>query len=221
MPALSSRALLAFPFLTELKRESLHEFDERAARIVRHRGEVLLHRGARVTGMYLIVAGTLRVYALRPDGSQTLLYRVSAGQSCLLATNALLSDVLYPAWVVVETERVEILHAPEAIIHPLYRTEPALREFVLQTLAQRVFDLMTTIEELCALSVEERLRSYLVRRADRAGLVRITHDEIALDLATAREVVSRQLARWRRAGLIASRRGTIKLLAPEKFSSIN
>jgi CRP/FNR family transcriptional regulator len=167
--------------------------------------------------MYLVTAGSLRVYALRSDGGQALLYRVAAGQSCLLATNALFSNSTYPAWVEVESAGAKILTLPEAVIRPLYETEPALRQFVLQVLAERLFDLMTSIEEIALLSLEDRLKSYLLRRADPAGVVHVTHDEIARDLGTAREVVSRQLAHWRQGGRIACGRGTIRLLQPERF----
>jgi CRP/FNR family transcriptional regulator len=210
--ALTNQILLAFPFLTALRRDSRQLLAEQSVLLTRERGEVLLRHGARVTGMYLVVAGSLRVYALRSDGGQALLYRVAAGQSCLLATNALFSNSLYPAWVDVESNQAKVLTLPETAIRPLFDTEPVLRKFVLQILADRLFDLMTTIEELSLLSIEDRLKSYLLRRADAAGVVKVTHEEIAGDLATAREVISRQIARWRRAGLIGCSRGTIRLL---------
>jgi len=210
--ALTNQILQAFPFLSEMRRDSRQLIAEQSALLIRDRGEVLLRHGARVSGMYLVVSGSLRVFALRSDGDQALLYRVAAGQSCLLATNALFSHSLYPAWVDVESPQARILTLPESVIRPLYETEPVLRKFVLQILAERLFDLMTTIEELSLLSLEDRLKSYLLRRADTSGVVKVTHEEIAADLATAREVISRQIARWRRDGLIACRRGSIRLL---------
>lgn len=212
MDPLNRQSLLAFPFLSELRPESRRLLAEKAALLTRSRGEVLLRQGARVSGMYLVTAGALRVYALRPDAGQALLYRVAAGESCLLATNALFANSAYPAWVEVESAEAKILTLPEAVIRPLHETEPALRQFVLRMLAERLFDLMTSIEEIALLSLEDRLKSYLRRRADPAGVVKVTHDEIARDLGTAREVVSRQIAHWRKEGLVTGGRGSLRLL---------
>jgi len=209
---LTNQILLAFPFLSEMRRDSRQLLAEQSMLLTRERGEVLLRHGARVSGMYLVVAGSLRIFALRSDGGQALIYRVAAGQSCLLATNALFSNSPYPAWVDVESNQAKVLTMPEAVIRPLFETEPIIRKFVLQILAARLFDLMTTIEELSLLSLEDRLKSYLLRRADTSGVVKVTHEEIAGDLATAREVISRQIARWRSDDLIACSRGTIRLL---------
>lgn len=211
MVELNHQVHLLFPFLAELRPDSRKILASQSALIQRRRREVLLHHGARVSGMYLVVSGVLRVYALRADGGQALLYRVAAGQSCLLATNAMFSHSPYPAWVDVESEQAKILTLPESVTRPLFETDPALRNFVLQMLSDRLFDLMTAIEELSLLSIEDRLRSYLLRRANPAGAVRITHEEIAGDLGTAREVISRQIARWRQDGALLTSRGTISL----------
>ena len=214
MIELTPQIRLQFPFLIGLRPDSCQLLAKQSALIQRKRREVLLHHGQRVSGMYLVVAGALRVYALRADGSQALLYRVKAGESCLLATNAMFSNSPYPAWVDVESREARILSMPETVIRPLFESEPALRQYILQILSERLFDLMTTIEELALLSVEDRLRSYLLRRVDGAGTVSITHEEIAFDLGTAREVISRQIARWRQDGVLSASRGTIRLAKP-------
>ena len=211
MIELTPQIRLLFPFLSELLPGSRQLLATESALIQRRRREVLLHHGARVSGMYLVLAGALRVYALRADGGQALLYRVEAGQSCLLATNAMFSHSPYPAWVDVESEQAKVLTLPESVMRPLFETEPALRKFVLQMLSDRLFDLMTAIEELSLLSIEDRLRSYLLRRVNPIGIVRVTHEEIAGDLGTAREVISRQIARWRKDGVLSASRGTIHL----------
>jgi CRP/FNR family transcriptional regulator len=162
--------------------------------------------------MYLVAAGALRVYALRSDGGQALLYRVKAGESCLLAANAMFSGSPYPAWVEVESAHAKILTMPESAIRSLFETDPALRKYVLNMLSDRLFDLMTIIEELSLFPIEDRLKSYLLRRANPAGVVQMTHEEIAGDLGTAREVVSRHVTRWRQSGLLSTARGTIRLL---------
>lgn len=202
-------------FVAALSAESRRLFDATATVLTPPRGRVLLRRGDPVTGAYFVLSGVLRVYTLSAAGAESLLYRVEAGEGCLLALNAVFAELRYPAWVSVETKEARILSIPGPVLRQLHEREAGVRTQMFEVLSTRVFDLMTKIEDLSTLSLEERLRSHLLRRADAAGLVYTTHEELAVHLATAREVVSRHLRQLSRAGLIATRRGCIQVLRPE------
>ena len=165
--------------------------------------------------MYFVLAGVLRVFTISATGAEASLYRVNEGESCLLAMNAIFAEIRYPAWVVVETREVRLLTVPAAIFRKLYEQEVGIRSFTLNVLSARIFDLMGSLEEMSLDSIENRLKSFLLRRADSRWEIETTHDEIASYLATAREVVSRRIKHLKAEGVIETRRGRIKILKPQ------
>jgi len=190
-------------------------FDSAATVATPRRGQTLLRRGDPVTGAYFVLSGALRVFTFSASGAESLLYRVEAGEGCLLALNAAFSELRYPAWVAVETKDTRLLRIPGAVLRELHEREPEVRRYLFQVLSSRLFDLMTKIEQLSTLRVDERLRSHLLRRADAANRVPFTHADLAIHLATSREVVSRQLRRLSAQGIIQTRRGSILILQPD------
>jgi CRP/FNR family transcriptional regulator len=182
------------------------------------RGQPVIRRGDRVGGMFLIVSGRVRVFMVSADGEEATLYTVQRGESCLLSTSALFAEMCFPASVEVETPEVKIFCIPAAAYRTLYRDEPTVRDFTVNELSGRVFDLLTAIEERSLQSIEERVKGFLIRRADSEGEVAATHEQIALSLGTAREVVSRKLGKLGKAGWIKTHRGRIRILKPKHLS---
>ena len=205
-------ALNFFPFMANLTDASQRRLNESARILHVRKGRELLARGAFVGGAYLVMAGELDVYIIDHEGRETSMYRVRAGESCLFAINALFANVPYPAWVRVTSSTATILMIPATILKELHHQEKAVRDWVFGVQSQRIFDLVTTLEELQTLPVEARLRSFLLRSADAEHRVKETHEAIARYLGTAREVVTRNLRTFANAGLVALARGCITIL---------
>ena len=168
-----------------------------------------------IGGMFLNVSGRVRVFLISAGGDEATLYTVQRGESCLLSTSALFAEMRFPASVEVETAEVKIFFIPAAAYRTLYRDEPGVRDFTVNELSGRVFDLLAALEERSLRSIEDRLKGYLIRRVDGQGEVAVTHEQIALSLGTAREVVSRKLGQMGKAGWIRTHRGRIRLLKPK------
>lgn len=213
------QALLKYPFLRSLSQSSRALLEAESSVRVHRRGTRLISKGDEVGGMYFVLAGVLRVFTTSAGGVEASLYRVKDGESCLLAMNAIFARIRYPAWVVVESREVRLLTVPAAVFRRLHEQEAEIRHFTLQVLSARVFDLMGTLEELSLHSLEDRLKSFLVRRADPRWEIETTHDEIATYLATAREVVSRRIKQLKAEGVITTQRGRIKILQPQVLLS--
>lgn len=211
---ISTQVLLAFPFFGAMSASSRALLGTAAGVRSYRRGARLIGKGDRVGGMYFVLAGALRVFSLSAAGAEASLYRVRAGESCLLAMNALFAEMRYPAWVVVESREARVLCVPGAVYKQLHETESEVRAFTLRVLAERVFDLMGALEEISLHPLDERLRSFLLRRANARWEVDATHEEIAVYLATAREVVSRKLERLAETGVVRTRRRRIEILKP-------
>jgi CRP/FNR family transcriptional regulator len=207
--------LAAYPFFGKISSRSSRLVEAEGILRVFKRGDSVIRRGDRVGGMFLIVSGRIRVFMISEGGEEATLYTVQRGESCLLSTSALFAEMCFPASVEVETQEVKIFCIPATAYRTLYREEPTVRDFTVNELSGRVFDLLTALEERSLQSIEDRLKGYLIRRVDGHGEVAATHEQIALSLGTAREVVSRKLGQLGKAGWIKTQRGRIRLLKPK------
>ncbi|MCB9763942.1 MAG: Crp/Fnr family transcriptional regulator [Alphaproteobacteria bacterium] len=174
-------------------------------------GRRILCRGERVAGVYLMEAGVLRVFHQDGAGHQRTLYRLRPGDACVLAVNCTFSGVRYPADVEVE-EDASMVIVDATTWRGLFETEPGVRAFTVNLLASWVFDLLGVLDATVSNDLPTRLADELLERMDSDGRVRVTHAALAAHLGTAREVVSRTLADWRRAGVVRSGRGWIEVV---------
>lgn len=172
----------------------------------------VLRRGDPVDGVFLVVGGTLRVFYVAADGHEATLYRIGPGESCVLALTAAFRSDPYPAWVETEDDPLRVVVVPGATFRRLYDAEPAFREFVFEVLSGRVFELMTRMEEIGSLRIEQRLAGFLLDAADEAGEVAMSQARMAAHLGTAREVVFRALRSLSEQGLVATGRARVRTL---------
>lgn len=172
-------------------------------------GAVLFRPGDPCRGFVMLRTGRARVDLIAEDGHALLLYRVEPGQACAITTSCLFAGEAYSAEGTAETE-CEGLLLPAPLFARLVEESAAFRTFVLAGFAARLAALMGRIEELSFRSVDARLATYLLERAP--GTVAATQQEIAADIGTAREVVSRRLAAFARGGLVRTERGAVTVL---------
>ncbi len=165
-----------------------------------------------------IERGRVRVSLLAPTGREVTLYRIVAGEACLLTTSSLIGDEPLPAEGFAETD-VEARIVPKATFDRLIDEDPVFRRDVLRNYANRVAELVVTMQDVLFRAVPERLARTLLARESR-GVVEATHLAIASELGSAREVVSRMLQRFEREGLIAIERGRIVIRDSEALRRI-
>ena len=176
-------------------------------------GERLFAPGDLAGSWVAIERGRVRVSLLAPSGREVTLYRIGAGESCLLTTSSLIGDEPLPAEGFAETD-VEARLVSKATFDRLIAEDPDFRRDVLRNYANRVADLVVTMQDVLFRAIPERLSRTLLMRESQ-GTVEATHQEIANELGSAREVVSRVLQRFEREGLIAIERGRIVIRDPE------
>jgi CRP/FNR family transcriptional regulator len=174
------------------------------------KGRQVIAKGDRISGVYFVLRGCLRVFTLSPDGREATLYRILPGDTCVLALNSLFNDVLYPAWVEAEQD-TDVGVIPGAAYRRLFAAEQVIQDITLRALSSAVFGLMTELELRHAQTLEQRLAGYLLLRASSDGTVGRTQQEIASELGTTREVVGRLMAEFARMGLVRSGRGVVTL----------
>ena len=194
-----------------------HGLDEAARAAILASARLLrLPAGARVfepglecRGFIVVAIGSVRVHLTAESGREIVLYRVGAGQSCVLTTSCLLQNEVYGASAICETE-VAAVFLPTATFKGLLDSSRAFREAVLAAYAARVSELVLTLEETAFRRLDARLAQALLSRAS-AGRIAATHQDLAGELGSAREAVSRLLKRFEREGLVRLARGAIEV----------
>ncbi|MBC7154530.1 MAG: Crp/Fnr family transcriptional regulator [Rhodobacteraceae bacterium] len=191
--------------------EDLRAELESRSRIVRlPAGATVFSPGQAADHLLLMLRGTVRVSQISGSGREIVLYRVEAGESCVMTTACMIGDQDYPAEGVAETE-VEAVALPRAVFDDLAARSAMFRAFVFRAYAQRITDLFRIIDEVAFGHIDIRLAQRLLALAGDGGEVRITHQQLATELGTAREVISRQLQEFQRRGWIAQARGAVKI----------
>lgn len=181
-----------------------------SARIVEAPVGTMGYREADPCNAYVMrLAGRSRVYKISETGREILLYRVAAGETCVLTTTCLLGQSRYPASTVVE-EPVRDVVVPAATFHQLMVGSEVFRRFVLSNYGDLISDLVVLVDEVAFHSIASRLASLLLEAE--GGIVISTHQQLADELGSAREVVCRQLKEFERSGWIALKHGRVEVL---------
>lgn len=176
-------------------------------------GHVIFGPGKSPDNLLLLLAGTVRVHQTSESGREIVLYRVEAGQSCVLTTACLLAHEDYTAQGEAETD-VEAVAIPRAVFDELMAQSAEFRTFVFTAYSRRITDLFRVIDDVAFGRIDMRLAARLTTLAGERREVKVTHQQLATELGTAREVVSRQLQEFQRRGWIGQSRGTVLIEDP-------
>jgi len=206
-----SRLAQSLPLLQNADAALVREFQQAATFARIPAGQDVFLEGDRVEGIALLISGVVRVYKIGGTGREITLYRFGLGQSCILSANAILNQITFPAIATVEQD-AEAVIIPSATFRDWVRRYDLWREFVFDLLSQRLSSLMTIVDEVAFQRMDARLASFLRTRSRVQNPMRITHQEIASELGTSREVISRLLEDLSARGLVRSARGEIEVL---------
>ncbi|WP_299692167.1 Crp/Fnr family transcriptional regulator [uncultured Tateyamaria sp.] len=199
-----------FPGLAGLSPTVSDLLDKRAVSAVLKQGAVVFGPGKPAENLLLLVSGTVRVQQLSEAGREIVLYRVHAGESCVLTTACLLAFEDYSAEGVAETN-VEAILIPRDTFDELMAVSKEFRAFVFEAYSKRITDLFMVIEEIAFKRMDIRIAEKLLELQDAQNALHLTHQQMAVELGTAREVISRQLKEFERRGWLTLSRGVIEL----------
>jgi CRP/FNR family transcriptional regulator, anaerobic regulatory protein len=179
------------------------------------KGTVLYEEGFPCPLVPLVLSGVVRVYKMSETGREITLYRVAPGEMCVLSSTCALAgqDAKLPAVAVAETD-VELLAVPSHVFRRLLREQPGLQSFINRLLTVRLAEMMMVVDEVAFGRVDLRLAELLLRRSagEGGGAVTLTHAQLATELGSAREVISRLLKELERQGLVRLGRGRVDVL---------
>lgn len=205
------RLTRALPILQRADPELVREFQQKTffARIPA--GKDVFVQGDYADAIALLLSGVVRVYKIGETGREITLYRFSLGESCILTANAILGQQAFPAIATVEQD-AEAVMIPDTTFRDWVNRYELWRSFVFDLLAQRLLGVMLIVDEVTFRRMDARVADFLLARSRRQNPIHVTHQEIAAELGSSREVVSRILGGFAGQGIVRLGRGVVEVL---------
>ncbi len=209
------------PFLRDADPEFRRVFAESAKRVHLNAGQFICMEEDQCAGLPIVIEGTARVYKMSDSGRELTLYRIDGGDSCVLTASCLASDRYFPAFAVAETE-IDAWFVSATDFRLWLDTYSGWRRYVFDLFAGRMSSVIELVEEIAFSQMDVRLAMYLVDEAGRSGgPIQRTHEHIATDLGTSREVVSRLLKDFEKQSMVQLSRGSIGIIDSEGLSRLS
>jgi CRP/FNR family transcriptional regulator len=206
---LTTHDLLAlYPALSSLAPEQVAALCRPEALLTLPEGTELFAERHPCRGFPLLVGGSIKVVKSTPTGREMLLYRVEPGGSCVITSSCLLGHTPYTARGIAETP-VRMLLLPAFLFQSLIEGNAAFRDFVFHLLADRIAELMQLVEEVAFRRLDQRLAKLLLGKAEP---IQATHQSLADELGSVREIVSRLLKGFAAQGFVSLGRERITLV---------
>ena len=210
-----------FPFWDELSNTEKETFLN-SSQYISFRKGTNIHNGNECTGIILIRTGSLRLYILSEDGKEITLYRIFPGEMCILSASCVLESITFDVFVDSE-ENSECIVVGGCAYEDLARRMPEAKIFALESALGRFSDVMWVMQQILFMSMDKRLAIFLLDEAAKNGsdTIKLTHEQIAKYMGSAREVVSRMLKYFTTEGIISSSRSEgIKILDKRRLRSL-
>ena len=166
-----------------------------------------IHDGNECTGVILVKSGSLRLYLLSEDGKEITLRRIFPGEVCILSASCVFHTITFDIFIDSE-ENSECVVIGGCAYEDLTRRMPEAKIFTLESALAVFSDIMWTVQQILFMSMDKRLAIFLLDEISKAGndTVKLTHEQIAKYMGSAREVVSRMLKYFSSEGIISTSR---------------
>ncbi|MDH4107990.1 MAG: Crp/Fnr family transcriptional regulator [Gammaproteobacteria bacterium] len=212
-----------YGFYTRAERSIRTELLEAAQPVRPEPGATLLEAGRPCGEVLLIGSGSMRVYVAGDSGREVTLYHVRSGETCPANLSAAMLS-LYAFASAAATEGLQAAYVPAAGFRRLSKKSAEIRDYMFTSTASRFGEVIGRVRELTTRRVDHRLAEYLLRKFAESGqtrpILKVTHQAIAIELGTAREVVSRRLQELEAAAVVSLGRGRVTLLDERKLRAI-
>ena len=200
-----------FPFISRAGAEFKREFYNTCRYVELPANTSICEEGQQCAQLAMLLNGVGRVYKLSPGGREVTLYRIDAGEACVLTASCIMNGDSFPAMAVTETPIRAVVVSPQKVRGWICQ-ETQWQHFIFGLLSHRLASIISVVEEVAFKRLDVRLAERFTNHlAHGETSLRVTHAELAADLGSSREVVSRVLKDFTQRGLIETRRGNILL----------
>jgi len=175
-------------------------------------GEIIMRTGQYIRSTALILQGRVKIYRQGPEGGEFLMYYLGPGQACAVSMICAMQSDTSEITAVAE-EDCAVLLMPIQLMDTLMKEHRSWYQFVLQTYRSRFDELLSVIDDVAFRNMDERLQFYLKRLKDKTGKnqLELSHQQIAEDLNSSREVISRLLKKMEQRGALILHRNMIEI----------
>lgn len=210
--------LKTFPFWSHLGAEEQALLQQNAM-ISTYQKSAHLHDGSEeCAGLLYIISGQIRAYLLSEDGREITLYRLYSGDTCILSAACVLDAITFDVSVDAE-EDTELLSISAAVLRKLAQENIYVEAYNYHMAADRFSDVMWTMQQILFMGMDKRLAIFLADEMAKSGSneIRMTQEQMAKYMGTAREVVTRMIKYFAQEGIVESFRGGIRVLDKQKL----
>jgi CRP/FNR family transcriptional regulator len=201
-----ARLLKLYPILQELPPRLQHSFYDSGYAVRMKPGEVVFDAGRPIQFFFFLTSGSIRVIRLGQD-REIVLYRVLPGETCILSVCHLLAGLPYQARASTE-QPVTGIAVPEALFTQFVEGSPLFCSYLFRSFSGRLQDLLTLLEAVSFSRLDQRLAGLLLSKG---ATIQVTHSQLADELGSVREVISRILKEFERKGLVKLERGKVRI----------
>ena len=208
-----------FPHLDEINDAVINDLMNTAGTITMPAKATAFHQGDACSNYLLILSGSIKVLTRAENGREIVLYRLGDGDSCVLTTSCLFGNARYPAEGISETD-VIALAIPADKFHQAIQQSKSFREFVFGSFSSHLGSLISLVEEVAFGKLDIRLARHLLKCCSDENTLETTHQQLATELGSAREVISRQLKDFESRGWLKLRRGSVEILDKQALADV-
>ena len=196
-----------FPVLQQVPTPLWERIEQNAAYISVPAGTVLYEPSSLCQVFPMLLTGSVRVSKTGANGRELQLYRVSPGESCIITSSCLLGNATYPVRGTAESEMTAVTLS-KILFEQLTEQHPPFRAYIFSLLGERLADLMQLVEEVAFHKLDQRLAALLLTKGE---IINMTHQNLADELGSVREIVSRLLKSFQDRGLVTLQREQIRI----------
>jgi CRP/FNR family transcriptional regulator len=208
-----------FPHLNQVNDAVINDLMNNAGTITMPAKATAFHQGDACSNYLLILSGSIKVMTRAENGREIVLYRLGDGDSCVLTTSCLFGNARYPAEGISETD-VTALAIPAEDFHRAIQQSKPFREFVFSSFSSHLGSLISLVEEVAFGRLDIRLARHLLKLAGNNQVLETTHQQLATELGSAREVISRQLKDFESRGWLKLQRGSIEIVDRQSLQAL-
>lgn len=200
------------PVLNKLKEADRHSVVTSGLRSSFKQGDIIMNREKECNGLVIVKSGQLRAFVELENGKEITLYRLLPRDICILTASCVLKNIDFEVTLEVEKDS-EVYFIPALIWKRLAEQNSSVKEFSTDLVAERFSEVMWVMEQMVSKNMGQRIAAFLLEQSvlEDSRTLSMTHDTIAKNIGTAREVISRSLKYLENDGLLKLSRGQIEL----------
>jgi len=209
-----------FPVLKQMPETARQTIFSTGHMVVLPDEQMLMKQNQECQFIPMVISGKLRIYKLSPNGREMTLYRVGPGETCLISIACQIKGEDFPAMAQVEGI-TQLFMVPSIVCHNVLAKNLAWKDFIIAALYGHLTEVMDTLETVAFDRTDHRLILWLLEKTnEKTETIACTHEEIAVELGTAREVISRLLGDLKNKGIVTLERGRINITDPAQLKHL-